>query len=482
MNSFALVILATNGTVKKTPDLPQYDSGYTVGLKATPAAGFTFANWSGDAAGTADSTTIVMSAVKNITANFVPLTYQLTASAGIGGTITAPASSPVAVNHAAATTITATPNSGYRFSGWTVTSGTATFGDTSSASTLVTLSSGNATVTANFTRITYQFTVTSETGGTISTPSSPATVNHGVATTITATPGAGYSFNGWVVVSGSATIPDLTSATTIATLTSGNAEIKAQWTTIPYSIIYTLNGGEQNGGSYPAIYSVNTSTITLANPTKTAYVFDGWYDNSGLSGNRMATIPQGSTGNKTLYAKWSIKDIDGNYYTEVKIGNQYWMVENLKTSKYNDGELIPHLRAYDWKNADLEAPKWCWHADNSGYKKYGGLYTYNVAGNEKIAPDGWRVADSADFENARSFIEENYSTFTPFLAGLRGADGVDTFFNEKQYWWIGKEMMGPSGSQLCFMWGPAFDSDEIILSLFSLHRFTGASIRCVRDE
>jgi uncharacterized protein (TIGR02145 family)/uncharacterized repeat protein (TIGR02543 family) len=488
VNSFALTVLATNGTVKKTPDLPQYDSGSTVGLKATPSTGFSFVNWSGDATGTADSMSVVMSAAKNITANFAPVTYQLTVTTGTDGTIIAPITSQVSVNHGAKTTITASPNSGFKFNGWLVTLGTATIDDPGSASTSVTLSSGNATVSASYTRITYQLTVnggsngtistpsspttvnhgtkttitaspnsgfrfsgwsvttgaatlddpslastsviltsdnatisavfvrityqlilTTETGGTISTPSSPATVNHGAATTVTASPGAGYNFNGWVVVTGSAAIPDLSLATTTVTLTSGNVEIKAQWTAIPYSITYTLNGGLQNGGSYPSTYTVNTSTITLPDPAKTAYVFDGWYDNSGLSGSKVTSIPKGTTGNKTLYAKWAIKDKDGNYYTEVKIGNQYWMVENFRCTKYNDGTAIPNVTdSAQWTGLSTGAYCFYDNSTNTAFReKFGALYNGYAVATGKLAPEGWRVPTDNDWTTLQDYLIAN---------------------------------------------------------------------------
>lgn len=407
-NSFTLTVLATNGTVKKAPDLPQYDSGSAVGLKATPAPGYSFVNWSGDAAGTTDSTTVTMSAAKSVTANFVSVTYQLTVNAGSEGTISAP-SAPATVNHGTATIITSSPNSGYKFSGWSVTTGTATIEDASALSTSVTLTSGNATVVASFTRITYQLTVTTDAGGTISTPTSPATVNYGVATTVTATPIAGYSFNGWVVTSGSAAIPDLLSATTTATLTTGNAEIRAQWTAIPYSITYALNGGQQAGGIYPATYSVNTTAITLPSPTKTAYVFDGWYDNSGLSGSELTSIPTGSTGDKALFAKWAIKDRDGNYYSEVKIGNQYWMLENFRCTKYNDGTPIEHVSDYDrWYSLNDEA--YCYYDNSesaSEQQKWGALYNWFAVNTGKLAPAGWHVPTDAEWTVLENYLIAN---------------------------------------------------------------------------
>ena len=67
-----------------------------------------------------------------------------------------------------------------------------------------------------------------------------------------------------------------------------------------YPITYVLDGGT-NAEENPASYNVETETITLKDPVKTGYTFAGWYsaDNSPVT-----KIPQGSTGDITLYAKW----------------------------------------------------------------------------------------------------------------------------------------------------------------------------------
>jgi uncharacterized repeat protein (TIGR02543 family) len=70
LNTYALNVTAVNGTVVKNPALGPYNHGTTVTLTATPAAGYTFTSWSGDATGSINPLTVTMDAVKNITANF----------------------------------------------------------------------------------------------------------------------------------------------------------------------------------------------------------------------------------------------------------------------------------------------------------------------------------------------------------------------------------------------------------------------------
>ena len=70
-----------------------------------------------------------------------------------------------------------------------------------------------------------------------------------------------------------------------------------------YSITYELNGGT-NAPENPASYNVETETITLKDPVKAGYTFEGWYMAEDFTGNAVTEIVQGSTGDITLYAKW----------------------------------------------------------------------------------------------------------------------------------------------------------------------------------
>ncbi len=70
INTYTLAVNATNGTVSKDPDQPTYNHGTIVQLTATPNAGWTFIDWSGDASGSANPLSVTMDGNKTITANF----------------------------------------------------------------------------------------------------------------------------------------------------------------------------------------------------------------------------------------------------------------------------------------------------------------------------------------------------------------------------------------------------------------------------
>jgi hypothetical protein len=162
---FALSITATNGTVTPSPAGSPYDSGTGVSLAATPVTGYSFTGWSGDLAGSANPATITMNSAKSVIASFTITKYLLTVKAGTGGRISAPLTDTSTVNYGAATTITAVPNPGYKFVNWSVTGGTPTIANTTLASTTVQLTSGNASVKANFSPLCQWTEVTTESPG-----------------------------------------------------------------------------------------------------------------------------------------------------------------------------------------------------------------------------------------------------------------------------------------------------------------------------
>ena len=85
-----------------------------------------------------------------------------------------------------------------------------------------------------------------------------------------------------------------------------------------------------------------------------------------------------------------VKDIDGNSYKTVKIGEQIWMAENLKVTQYRNGDPIPNLTdENDWENTEQGA--YCNYDNNEDkVKTYGRLYNwYAVDDKRGLAPNGW---------------------------------------------------------------------------------------------
>jgi uncharacterized protein (TIGR02145 family) len=93
-----------------------------------------------------------------------------------------------------------------------------------------------------------------------------------------------------------------------------------------------------------------------------------------------------------------VKDIDGNVYKTVKIGNQEWFAENLKTTKYNNGTPIPNVTSNsDWGN--LTSGAYAWYENNEAtYKNaYGALYNWYAVNTGNLCPTGWRVPTDAEW-------------------------------------------------------------------------------------
>lgn len=85
-----------------------------------------------------------------------------------------------------------------------------------------------------------------------------------------------------------------------------------------YTISYELNGGVQANGQVTS-FIANDLPITLLEPTRSGYTFQGWFNNNGLTGNPVTTISV--VGNYYLYAKWVeenyVAEANGNYYETV---------------------------------------------------------------------------------------------------------------------------------------------------------------------
>jgi uncharacterized protein (TIGR02145 family) len=97
-------------------------------------------------------------------------------------------------------------------------------------------------------------------------------------------------------------------------------------------------------------------------------------------------------------------DGDDNQYQTVQIGNQIWMGENLKTTKYNDGTAIPTGYSNDdWK--DLTTGAYAVLDDDAdNIAIYGNLYNGWAVDTGNLAPDGWHIPTFTDWEILYTYL------------------------------------------------------------------------------
>ena len=94
--------------------------------------------------------------------------------------------------------------------------------------------------------------------------------------------------------------------------------VNAVITPTVYEITYILDGGTIPYNA-PRQYTIETETFDLPVPQRDYYSFEGWYTEDTFV-NRVAQVPQGSTGNVTLYAKWQQTSTEGVQYRQLHDG------------------------------------------------------------------------------------------------------------------------------------------------------------------
>jgi len=118
--------------------------------------------------------------------------------------------------------------------------------------------------------------------------------------------------------------------------------------------------------------------------------------------------------------KGSISDIEGNYYGTVRIGDQWWMSENLYVTKYHDGTLITNETDNDnWIR--LSTGAYCWYNNDIDYKDISGaLYNWFAVQTEKLCPAGWHVPTDGEWKVLETYIGMSPAELNDF--GYRGKD------------------------------------------------------------
>jgi len=213
----------------------------------------------------------------------------------------------------------------------------------------------------------------------------------------------------------------------------------------------------------------------------------------------------------------TVTDIDGNEYRSVRIGNQCWMKENLKVTKYPSGTSIPELTDKTaWANLGDNGidDAFCYYNNNANGEAntYGALYTWSAAmgdnvkssnSNESIVqgicPDGWHLPREAEWTELTNFLggdsiaggkmktigtlhwnspnegADNSSGFSGIPGGCRSS--YDGSFGDLgyTYFWSSTE------SDSTFAWMFILYSRYPALGKGNNYKSNGLSVRCLKD-
>ncbi|RUT79673.1 fibrobacter succinogenes major paralogous domain-containing protein [Ancylomarina longa] len=197
----------------------------------------------------------------------------------------------------------------------------------------------------------------------------------------------------------------------------------------------------------------------------------------------------------------SVTDIDGNEYKTIVIGDQTWMAENLRTTRYRNGEYIPNvLDNEEW--AALTNGAYCTYNNTSSLDTiatYGLLYNwYAVADERKIAPKGWRVPTINDWDILINQLggdtiasykmkevgdlhwddlseSDNSSGFTALPGGFRYLANASENVGFYCVWWAMPEYNETSaGFLFLFCW-------DSTVSRGINYKKNGFSVRCIKE-
>jgi uncharacterized protein (TIGR02145 family) len=201
--------------------------------------------------------------------------------------------------------------------------------------------------------------------------------------------------------------------------------------------------------------------------------------------------------------KNTVTDYDGNVYHSVQIGTQVWMVENLKTTHYNDGSAIPLITNNSaWQN--LTTDGYCWYNNDEGTNKdtYGALYNWVALNTGKLCPSGWHVPTDDDWMILANYLgglqyaggklketgtshwnspntdATNQTFFTALPGGFRAGTGGFAFMGEIAYWWSSTEYIINNTEA----WYYLIHYDQGIMEKWQADKsVVGFSIRCIKD-
>lgn len=196
-----------------------------------------------------------------------------------------------------------------------------------------------------------------------------------------------------------------------------------------------------------------------------------------------------------------VQDIDGNNYMFTDIKGDYWMVENLTTSRFQNGDTIPQTTTeQEWEDAWLnEEPVWCYY-NNDSLKgaQYGKIYNfYAIRDSRGIAPQGWHISTESEWYNLENSYggEWNVGQYLKSENGWadNGNGTNESYFNALPGGSIYSVLYFYGEYTRAWFWTSTFKSDyynqaALLPSINNLLNITeggyddGMYVRCVKDN
>ena len=208
--------------------------------------------------------------------------------------------------------------------------------------------------------------------------------------------------------------------------------------------------------------------------------------------------------------KDTVRDVDGNIYSVVVIGDQVWMKENFKTTRFYDGTGITNVMENDnWGNS--RKPAYCFYNNDSltNRKLYGALYNWYSVHSGKLCPRGWHVPSDPEWMTLQRYLSDpvngkvsdsqaggkmkekgiehwlspntgadNSSGFSALPAGTRGGgNGTFRLIGSYTGWWSTTQVISTNALFRTI----SFASDELNRD-FGYLESTVFSVRCIKDK
>lgn len=175
---------------------------------------------------------------------------------------------------------------------------------------------------------------------------------------------------------------------------------------------FYANGSEISvDSSFPYSYEWNTNEVTIG-----VYILKAVaIDEENATAEDIVNI--------TIIAPISVTDYDGNIYETVKIGDQIWMAENLKTTHYADGTEITLVESNTvWENLLSTDKVYCYYENSTtNSNTYGALYNWAAimngaaqsnavpSGVQGVCPDGWHIPSDDEWKILEGIVDSEFN-------------------------------------------------------------------------